>query len=801
MTLAMRIYLGMGSMVALIVILGGFAAFQTSRLADTFIDYRTTARDSLLAGDFLEDMFEARLASAKYRLTKDQAFVEEVSGNIAEVVDLKKALTEIISHYEGLGPVAGIPDLLAEYERLMGEAYELQQQRDTLVQTSADTGVKARRQLSEVMETALRDDDAVAAAAAGEAGINLMLARYYLEKYLVDNRPEDAARSNQEIENARVGLTELMTELQNPRRRELTEETMRDLDVFDATSEAVADVIAQRNTRYDRMDEIGPEALALVESTVDAVVAQQNSLGPAGVAMADRSILIVSLLVAAATVIGAGLAFFTGRAIASRLAQVTADMNQLATGDLDIEIERTEARHEIGQMTNAMVVFLENARKARDLDLEVKEKERLARERDEDERARQAQLEQEKRDRDEREREAERARLETAQEFQKQMERVLGKAASGDFSERLPADIEDDGLVQLAQIVNRLLEQTEDSIDDLVRSIGELSNGNLGVRIEGERSGVFLRMKNDFNSALSALSNTMSDIMESGKTVSATSHHLETSANDMSKRAEDAAAAIEETSAAVEEIASSISQVVENARSADAATQKVRKGADVSRDVSDQTEASIGTIAEASGQINSVVKVIEDIAFQINLLALNAGVEAARAGEAGRGFSVVASEVRALAQRSQEAVQEISTVIDQNAQSVKTGVEHVTQSRKALEAIIADVETASTQISEIAMAVEQQSSGIQEVNLAIGSIDRTAQNNAATLEEMTAASVSTSKEAQNLAKALSQFHGLPEVGAQKPMARDAGIEPPRQRQASQSAGGAQPEAVSGWEEF
>ena len=760
MSIKMQIFAGMLAMISLVVLVGAFASYQTSKLADIFVEYRTTARSSLMAGDIVEDMYKARLASSKYRLTKNAQYVEDVKSNIAEIAELTPALQGALATYGGAAELNALPSLLAEYEQSLKDAFDLQQQRDALVAQSSELGLKARQQLSEVMKTALRDGDAVASSAAGLAATSLMLGRFYLERFLVANRPEDAARSTQEIENARTGLTGLLEELQNPLRRELTQATMQDLDGFDATSEDIAEVIRNRNAFYNRMDEIGPEALAQVDALVTSVVERQNTLGPAGAAMAQRSILVVVVVVALGAIIGGLLAFLTGRSIATRLNRITEDMSELAEGNLDLNIEHSTDKHEIGKMTNAMVVFLDNARKARDLDLEVKKKEKREREAEEAHRVREAKIESEQRAAEQREREAAGERLKTMQDFQADMERVLGQAAAGNFSNRMSKDIDDDALVGLADVINRLLEGTEANIADVVESIKELSQGNLGIRIAGERQGVFKKMKDDFNSALIALAQTMAENMESGQVVSATSTHLEGASNDMAKRAEEAAAAIEETSAAVEEITASIRQVVQNAQSANAATNKVRASADETRRVSDKTEASINAMTDASQQINRVVKVIEDIAFQINLLALNAGVEAARAGEAGRGFSVVASEVRALAQRSQEAVQEITHVIDQNNQSVETGVEQVALSRKALENIISDVETASYQISEITMAVEQQSVGIEEVNTAIRSIDTTAQTNVASLEEMTAASVSMSGEATTLAKALQQFHGV-----------------------------------------
>ena len=334
-------------------------------------------------------------------------------------------------------------------------------------------------------------------------------------------------------------------------------------------------------------------------------------------------------------------------------------------------------------------------------------------------------------------------------------------------------DYDDGGLVNLACVINQLMVETERNIDDIVASVGELAQGNLGTRIDGERQGAFKRMQDDLNSAMATLSNTMAGILDSGKTVEENAAHMRSSSDDMARRAEHNAAAVEQTSASLEEMTASIEQVVKNAKSADDATRNARARADVTRQVSDETEASISDIAEASEQINRIVKVIEDIAFQINLLALNAGVEAARAGDAGRGFTVVASEVRALAQKSQDAVQEIGEVIAQNNQRVEAGVEQVARSRQALQEIISEVETASDQISEIANAVEEQSSGISEINAAVKSIDQTAQVSAASLEELTAASATMSSESVALSQALQGFKGVHQAGGPKVVAMPA----------------------------
>jgi methyl-accepting chemotaxis protein len=188
-------------------------------------------------------------------------------------------------------------------------------------------------------------------------------------------------------------------------------------------------------------------------------------------------------------------------------------------------------------------------------------------------------------------------------------------------------------------------------------------------------------------------------------------------------------------------------------------------------------------IAKSAGQISQIIGVIDEIAFQTNLLALNAGVEAARAGDAGRGFSVVASEVRALAQRSAAADKEIKALISASTTQVDHGVKLVGETGKSLERMMAQVVEINAVVGEIAAGAKEQAIGLAEVNTAINQMDQMTQRNAAMVEESTAAAHTLSQETAQLSDLIGQFR-LGEADEEEPARRRSRAAAPTTKRAA-----------------
>jgi aerotaxis receptor len=226
---------------------------------------------------------------------------------------------------------------------------------------------------------------------------------------------------------------------------------------------------------------------------------------------------------------------------------------------------------------------------------------------------------------------------------------------------------------------------------------------------------------------------------------------------DLATRTESQASSLEQTAAALDELTSTVRG---NTDSANRAARLAGEATEITR-ASDQAVGSMATtmksIHEASKRIAEIVQVIEGISFQTNLLALNAAVEAARAGAHGRGFAIVAGEVRALSQRTAAASQEIKKLIADAAERVDAGTREAGTARESIHGAVAAVEEVSTLVGAISVASNEQLTGISQVNEVVSHLDGITQHNAAMVEELTAAAASLAAGAQELSDAVGVF--------------------------------------------
>jgi methyl-accepting chemotaxis protein len=477
-------------------------------------------------------------------------------------------------------------------------------------------------------------------------------------------------------------------------------------------------------------------------------------------------VILIGLVAGTATAI-----FIATRHVVRPLAAMTGTMEQLARGDLAVEVPGLGKTDEIGQMAAAVEVFKENAIQV--AQLSELEREGLAR----------AQ-----------------ARAAAMEKFQSGFDGVVTATVDGDLSKRIATGFDEPDLEQLATKFNTLMETVDGGLRNAGDVLSALAVADLSRRMEGDYRGAFGRLKDDTNSVADKLTDIVGRLKKTSVDLKTATGEILAGANDLSERTTKQAATIEETSAAMEQLADTVLKNSERAGEASINAAAVTTAATDGGNVMMRANEAMEKITASSGKISNIIGLIDDIAFQTNLLALNASVEAARAGEAGKGFAVVAIEVRRLAQSAAQASAEIKGLIEQSAQEVTAGSRLVSDAAAKLGGMLEAVQRNHALLESIAAESREQATAITEVNVAVRQMDEMTQHNAALVEETNAAIEQTEAQAVELDQVVDIFHleGNSRMPAAAPRAAEA---PKAKTKAAARTYLSQGNAALDWEEF
>ena len=308
---------------------------------------------------------------------------------------------------------------------------------------------------------------------------------------------------------------------------------------------------------------------------------------------------------------------------------------------------------------------------------------------------------------------------------------VLGEFEQGDLCQRVSSTTSNPALQELTSLLNQMGGNMETNIDGVLNVLEQYSNSNYmnKAKTDGIKEHL-LKLANGVNTLGDSITQMLVENKQNGLTLDASSDILLENVDVLNKNSNEAAAALEETAAALEEVTSNISATTNNIVKMSGYATALTTASHDGNNLAQQTTTAMNEIDEEVKAINEAISIIDQIAFQTNILSLNAAVEAATAGEAGKGFAVVAQEVRNLASRSAEAANEIKTLVTNATTKANNGKEISDKMIDGYTTLNDNISKTIEIISDVESASKEQLLGIEQINDAVNSLDQQTQQNA-----------------------------------------------------------------------
>ncbi len=331
--------------------------------------------------------------------------------------------------------------------------------------------------------------------------------------------------------------------------------------------------------------------------------------------------------------------------------------------------------------------------------------------------------------------------------------------AQGDLQSEVPVVKAADETGDLAAATVDLVNGLNRIILDETHTLREMAEGNYNVSCSGDYYiGDFAPIRASLLRIIQSFSDAMREIHQTADEVAGGSGQVSNGSQMLAQGATEQASAVEQLSETVKELSEGVQRNAESASGASGKAKQVGSELETENREMQELIQAMESIRDSSKRIGKIIKTVEDIAFQTNILSLNAAVEAARAGTAGKGFAVVADEVRNLAGKSAQASKDTSVLISESIQAVENGTKIADRTAQSLHSVVAGANEIIAAVDAISKNSERQAKAIRQVAQGIGQISAVVQTNSATAEESAAASEELSGQAMTMKNLVGMFH-------------------------------------------
>ena len=333
----------------------------------------------------------------------------------------------------------------------------------------------------------------------------------------------------------------------------------------------------------------------------------------------------------------------------------------------------------------------------------------------------------------------------------------MGEISQGNLSAEFRWEADTSEIGTLVASIHETKNELKKYIHDIDQKLAQMAQGNMNLAISDGYRGEFLPIQNALRQILDALNNALHRIDQTAQKVSDESQRMASGAQILSDGAVQQASAVEELSAGIQDISGQVDRTSGDADMARKFALDAETQLQVCSEKMEALTTAISDIAESSRQINGIIKTIEDISFQTNILALNASVEAARAGNAGKGFAVVANEVQQLAAKSAESAKNITDLIKDSGKFVEYGTSLSQETSESLLKVVSSARQSAELVDQIAESAQQQAESLRQLTEGMDNISAVVQTNAATAEESASSAQELHQHAEKLQAAVRHF--------------------------------------------